>query len=327
MRKKLKFLWIDDDPQREIAASSLQEELGAEVFFLNVEGENIDIKLHEILSKKNEPDLIVMDHFLNKTSSETFKRGSTAATAIHEKWPECPIISITAVDLRNDVDTRQRSAYENMFRDYRISDHYLTIQSIAIGFKNLKRKRPENLDALLDHFGCPIEDRERMKKILPIEIKEDKNFKDESFIIEVYRWFSTVLIERPGFLYNKIWAATYLGLSEKGFDSVKKLLEPAKYTGIFSDPSNERWWKSHLTEIVAEKTGKVGLPWENGRDLVEKKKALFSKCHSSKKDYPETVAAVDESIDAKWHPMRLEETEPHPYFEDMLFFEQLRIMK
>jgi len=327
MNKELKFLWVDDEPQRKRAADSLKDELGVDMTFICVEGENIDTKLNEILSTSSQPDLIIMDHILTRTSSETFKRGSTAATVIHEKWPECPIVSVTAVDLKSDVDTRQRSAYENMFRDYRISEHYQTILSIANGFGKLRKNRPKDINALLNQIDCPMDDREKIRKILPIEIKEEGNLNDESFIVEVYRWFNSVLAERPGFLYNKKWAATYMGLSEDGFNSVSKLFEPAKYQGIFSDSSNERWWKSQLTQIIAEKTGKVGLPWKIGRELVASKASLYSKCYSSKKEFPETVAAMDESVDTEWHAMRLEETEPHPNYEDMLFFEQLRIMK
>ncbi|MEQ9403867.1 MAG: response regulator [Cyclobacteriaceae bacterium] len=327
MSKRMKFLWIDDEPLRKRAADNLEEALNVDVSFIGLEGKDIDNVLHDLLTKDSEPNLIVMDHVLNKASSETFKKGSTAATVIHEKWPECPIVAITAVDLRNDIDSRQRSAYENMFRDNKISEHYQTIESIALGFNMLKKKRPVNQDEILDRLVCPKLDRERLKKILPIEIKEEVNIKDASFIIEIYKWLNTTLFSRPGFLYDKLWAATYLGLSEKGFDSVKKLFEPAKYMGVFSDPSNERWWKSQLTEIVAEKTGKVDFPWITGRYLVEPKKLNYSKSHPTKKEYPQTVAALDESIDTKWVPMRLEETEAHPQFEDMLFFEQLRVMK
>jgi hypothetical protein len=214
-----------------------------------------------------------------------------------------------------------------MFRDNKISEHYQTIMSIALGFRDLKKKRPKDPKEILDHLGCPKEDRERLIKILPIEIKEEVNIKDSSFIVEIYKWFSSILESRPGFLYDKTWASTYLGLSEKGFDAVSGIFDPARYNGVFSDDSNKRWWKSQLTKTVAEKTNKVGLPWVIGRDLVKDKKMFYSKCYASKEEFPETVAALDESVDAKWVPMRLSETEPHPNFENMLFFEQLRILK
>lgn len=328
MKEKLKFLWIDDEPQkRKGAAESMGNELDVSIKFISVEDQDIDESLQKILKDNDQPDLVIMDHYLNKTTSTTFKRGSTAASIIHEKWPECPIVSVTAVDIRNDVDTRQRSAYENMFPDHHISNHYQTIYSIAEGFKVLKTKRPKSREALFDCLRCPGEDRERLQKILPFEIKEDNSYKDHSFLIEVYRWFNSVMLKRPGFLYDKIWSATYLGLSEKGFDSVVDLFEPAKFLGVFTDPSNPRWWKSQLTLILAQKTGKVGLPWIVGRDLVPPTKNNFSFSQPTKREYPETVAAKDESHDTEWVPMRLDETEPHPHFEDMLFFEQLRIMK
>ena len=64
MNKELKFLWVDDEPQRKRAADSLKDELGVDMTFICVEGENIDTKLNEILSTSSQPDLIIMDHIL-----------------------------------------------------------------------------------------------------------------------------------------------------------------------------------------------------------------------------------------------------------------------
>lgn len=326
MRKPINFVWFDDSPEREATAKSLAKAIKAEYRFVNVKDGDLDNIINKYLSESIEPDLIIMDHFLDNTSSKTFRKGSTAATFIHEVFTECPIISVTAVDIKKDVDTRQKSAYEDMYPDNEISAHYKTIESIALGFRKLKRKRPESIDDIVKYFDCPEEDIERFCKILPIEIKEKENLKDKSLLIEMNRWFRHTLIERPGFLYDRIWAATYLGLTPKGFDTVSEQFKNARYKGVFADESNNRWWKSKLTELVVKKTGEIGLPWEIGRKLVNDKK-YYSKCYVSDEQYPETVAAEDETEGAQWHPMKLKYTEPHPSYEDLLFFENLRIIK
>ena len=323
MKKKLKFVWVDDNPARKKDSENLSSQLDITVDFLDLKGQPIDERLHH-LAIGSEPDLIILDHSLDQALSETYKTGSTAATFLHEQWPECPIVSFTGVDL-NDIDIRHKSAYEGMYPINRISEYYKSILSIATGFNLLKNNRPSDITSLLSKFKVPEDDQEKFKKILPKELKE--NFDDKSLLSEIYRWSRSILFKRPGFLYDRVWAATYLGLSEKGFGQVEKSFDKAKYQGVFSDASNERWWKSKLLEIVGEKTQEVGLPWVIGRKLVDVNKQNFSKCYSSNEDFPETVAAEDMTPGARWKAMKLKYTEPHPNFEDMLFFEELRLMK
>jgi hypothetical protein len=179
---------------------------------------------------------------------------------------------------------------------------------------------------VLDRLGVPESDRDRFVKILPHELKD--KFNDGSYPVELFRWINSLLFERPGFLYNRLWTSTLLGLSDSGFQNVEAKFESAKYQGAFVMTGEERWWKSQVLSILGEETGKYGLPWEIGRSLVDGHiESFFSKCHSSQEFYPETVAAVDDRDDAEWHPMKLKYTSPHPHFEDMLFFEELRMMK
>ncbi|WP_420320105.1 hypothetical protein [Flagellimonas sp.] len=323
MNKDMRFLWVDDNPARIEDAKNLEDALKITVDFKDVNKKDLDNILGKIKTEAA-PNLIIMDHSLDLSESETYKTGSTAAAYLHEVWPDCPIISVTAVDI-NDVDIRHRSAYETMIPANRISQNYETILSIAEGFVSLKEKHPKDVESLLMMFKPPKDTVEKLKKILPKELKE--NFEDQSLLLEVYRWSVSVLFDRPGFLYDELWAATFLGLNIKGFNLIKDQMSAAKYIGVFSDKSKERWWKDLLLEELARITGDVGLPWEIGHKLVGAKKEYFSKCFASAEYYPETVAAEDMTYDAKWYPMKLKYTEPHPSYEDMLFFEELRIMK
>ncbi|GAH64337.1 unnamed protein product [marine sediment metagenome] len=135
-------------------------------------------------------------------------------------------------------------------------------------------------------------------------------------------------MERPGFLYDRLWTATLLGLNENGFKKVEKLFTTAKYKGIFADESRERWWKSELIRILSKHVNVPGLPWEKGRSLPNITTRFYSKDYYSnfKEEYPETVAYTDETSN-KRAQMKLKYTVPHPKYDKLLFFEEIRIMK
>ncbi len=327
----MEFIWIDDDNSREEAAKNMERSLRVNITFVNVHDKEIDQELSRVLEKSEKPDLVIMDHVLSQLASGPIRKGSTAATRIKEVWSECPVISVTAAIQNHDnksehVDTRQRDAYENMFPADHISEHYKTIKSIAEGFRLLNENRPTNLEDVLDKLGCPDQEKSRLIKVLPNEIKLKQNFDDRSLLIEIYKWCSSVLFSRPGFLYDELWAATLLGLSEEGFRSVSKDFQRALYSGVFKDESKPRWWKSLLIQILSEKFDDIGMPWKIGRNLVDRED-LYSRDYAMGEDFPETVAAEDQTVSAVWYPMKLKYTEPHPGYENMLFFDELRIMK
>jgi CheY-like chemotaxis protein len=323
MSNKLKFIWIDDTPQREKSAQNMGEALKTEVDFHGLKNKNVNEELQSILNGQ-EPDLILMDHSLDQADYRAIRSGSSAAAIIREKWQSCPIVSVTGTDIV-DMDTRHKSAYEAIFQFSSISKNYSKIVAIAKGFKSLKQSPPKTIDDILNHFNVPDDERSKMAKIFPHELKD--NFQDKSLLLEMYRWCESTLFKRPGFLYDRLWVSTLLGLNSAGFKQVEAKFAAAKYKGVFANDSDERWWKSEVLSILGEATGEVGLPWKIGRALVKNKKAHFSKCYVSEEEFPETVAAVDTTNDAEWHPMKLKYTDPHPLFEDMLFFEELRIMK
>lgn len=319
--EKLKFIWIDDQPKREAVARTLESSLNVKLNFVNVNGGAVDEALAK-LTNGDEPDLIILDHSLDLAISQTYRTGSTAASYLHEKWPKCPIVSCTGIDIVG-VDIRHKSAYEAMYPDNHISDYYETINSIAMGFKSLRESVFTDPENLVRTLSCPESDVEKITKILPRELKE--NLDDSSIISEWYRWCNSILFDRPGFLYNQQWAALLLGLTDKGFESVQERFKMAKYAGVFSTDSYPRWWKSQLISLLSEHTGIVGLPWEIGRNLVTSKE-LYSTCSYSGEEFPETIAALDATNPGTWEPMKLKYTYSHPNFEDMLFFEELRIM-
>lgn len=323
MKREIRIIWIDDSAEREPAADTLREVLRENVEFRCVARKSIDDELANLM-KEEPPTLIIMDHSLTDTVSNTFRTGSTAAAYIHEKWSQTPIISVTGVDLA-DFDGRKKEAYEAIFSFEKISNHYEEIQSIISGFHSLNQQLHLSLETIVNTLNASDQEKERIISILPNTFKDHSS--NDPSITDFYRWFRSIFYSRPGFLYDKLWTATFLGLSEKGFEKVMHKFDRAKYNGIFANPKDPRWWKEKLLEEIAKLTESVGIPWYMGRKIpgVESEED-FSECFKSGEDYPETVAATDDTSTAIWMPMKLKYTNPHPNYERMLLFEDLRIM-
>jgi hypothetical protein len=120
-----------------------------------------------------------------------------------------------------------------------------------------------------------------------------------------------------------------LGLNENGFKKVELSFTSARYKGLFSDESKERWWKNKLIKILSKHIKSSGLPWEKGRSLFPSKATqYYSKDYYSdyKEEYPEVVAYIDDSSSER-KSMKLKYTVPHPKYEKLLYFEEIRMMK
>ncbi|MEA5402598.1 hypothetical protein VB776_06715 [Arcicella sp. DC2W] len=320
----MKFIWIDDNPERIISSNNLAASLEIKCDFIDVNKQDVGEIIQNLL-KDEEPELIIIDHNLIDSIPNTnlIKKGSSAASIIRQQWKECPIVCFTGME-PSIVDSQEKNIYEEMYPIENISNYYAEIHSIATSFNEIKRKKPESINSLLTLLKCPIIDQEKVKAIIPKNLKE--NFHDGGLIIEISNWVRKTLMSRPGFLYDELWAATLLGLNETGFEKVKDTFERAKYTGIFSNDKNPRWWKSELINILGENVNSPGLPSHRGRLLERITEDDYSKCHATQEAFPETVAFVDESRDSVAVAIKLRETILHGGYEKLLYFDEIRLM-
>src|SRR5215831_12506496 len=120
MTKKLKITWIDDDPKRESVAINLEKNINGKVNFKKVRGRKIEDVIDEI-EQNPLPDLFVVDHRLDDVQPKTFRSGSTVAAALREKFPQHPVVGITAAIINIDLDLQQREAYEDIYSSTTIS--------------------------------------------------------------------------------------------------------------------------------------------------------------------------------------------------------------
>jgi CheY-like chemotaxis protein len=317
----MNFRWIDDNPQREEGARNLGEALNVETVFIDVSTADSETRLSNLLESE-EPDLIIIDHNLEDIESGVFKKGSTVATYIRERWFDCPIISVSSNIV--EIDSQQRALYVDLFPFERISDFYPNILSIATSFKTLKNKKPTNTDEFLDMLGTPEDDRINLTNVLPMTLKH--NFTNKSLLVEIAQWIKFVLLKRPGFLMDRTWVATLVGIKPESFYKVEAQFEGAKYTSYFSNDNEERWWKSEVLVKIYELVEAGTYPWEKGRFLPGIVEQDFSVCHASGEPFPETVAFIDNAADAPQVPIKIKYSHLHPDYESLLNFEDIRMM-
>ena len=328
---RMNCIWIDDRSQRKSTAEAFRRDTGVSLSFVNALGEDINDVLKTVVSDA-QPDIVIVDHVLDKTApARTISKGSTVAEALREDWPTCPIVGITAATKRHDVHARQRQVYDELLSGDSFSDHFNHLVSLAEGFRRIAQMRSASKDALLALLSPPDEDMPRLEQVMPLDfVSGTKTQPEPTLATRLHAWMRDVLFPRPGFLYDRLWTATLLGLNEEGFGKVEKIFRKARYEGIFACDMRERWWASKVKEILSKKcpSEQPSLPWESGRRLPGIKKNHFSRCYSSKKDSPapETVAYLDEAPSSAQKPMRLRFTVRHPRFPVLPFFEEIRMM-
>lgn len=324
----MNFIWIDDNPDRETTSNNLAKNLEVNCRFINVKGEDVSITLKYLLNGM-QPDLILIDHNLidsmppEESKEILIRRGSSAATIIRQQWKDCPIICISGMDA-NTLDSQEKAVYEEIYFDHKISSHYDEILSIAKSFKSIKESKPNNIVELLQLIKCPVSEAEKLKSIIPTALKE--NFRDGSLSVEISNWVRKTLIARPGFLYDKLWTATLLGLTIEGFEKVEVLFNESKYEGIFACKTSTRWWRSEIIKILGHHVPFPGLPSERGHKLENIDEIHQSKCYVTDSPFPDTVAFLDDTRDSKSAAMKIKETVVHPGFEKLLYFEEIRLM-
>lgn len=323
MKRKLRFVWIDDNPENEEEALNLQKRLDINMLFESTEGRD-PFPILDRVRDGSPVDLILIDHRLTEAARPMI--GSTAAEYLREKLPDRPIVCVTAAGL-DEVDSHKRSLYEKVVEIDKLSDSDSAFIAIAQSFSRMRTNPPENTQQLIDYLKPPKDDRERLEAVIPDEIKA--GYKDKgSLLLLISEWVRNTLMKRPGFLYDRLWTATLLGIQQESFSKVEHLFEKAKYSGVFGHEGAERWWQTKIRSILASlvNSDKIMLPWEMGRLLPDIAAKDHSRCHLSKEDFPETVAYIDESATDR-APIRLRYTVRHPRFEDALFFEEIRMMK
>ena len=320
MKKAKKVFWIDDDPRRRRTA----DDLGAT--FIDVHDEDVAKKAEGLL-KGPQPALVIVDHILDKTipRGRLLQRGSTIAEAIKEQWPSCPVVGVTNVDNVEDIDLRTRGIYDALFPFQEFRRHFSRIESMRNGFSLIARTSLVSAHRLVCLLKPPTEEIGRLIDALPNDLK--KNFGDASLPSRLCRWVDR-LMDRPGFLYDSLWAATMLGLTEAGFKKVGRRFERGEYRGVFRRIDDPRWWSKNISEaLYREHKPEAGeMSWHVGRRLKGITRDHYSRCYMCGKPFPDTVAYLDKASGER-QAMHSKCTVLHPRFQRELYFEDIRMMQ
>lgn len=327
MSKQRTIIWIDDEPNRIRTANLLAETSSIPVCFENVKNKDLGEAVNRLLEGP-QPALVVLDHILDQASSGNpmFRRGSTIAQAVKEQWPTCPVIGVTNIDRLQEIDIRTRGTYDDLYPLVHFGKYMDRIDSVARDFAKVARSKPISVLDIIKLLRAPNDDISSLEAALPQDLKEMPE--DGSVASRLYRWVKLLLRGRPGFLYDAVWSATFLGLNQKGFSIVQKRFGKAMYKGVFAVESESRWWKSALSDTLYEMcppaTGE--LTWHVGRRLPRISPEHFSKCYVCDGEYPDIVAFLDAASDEQ-RPMHSSCTVLHPNFKRELYFEDIRIMR
>jgi hypothetical protein len=319
--KTLKFVWIDDQkPKVESYRAAI--EAGLAPLKLKASIELIEVKKELLQTLANwtaahdgkPPNLFIIDHVFN-TALPFDLNGSSVAHLLRNEFPAVPMVCVTAkLDSPNTFDQEDLSEYTALFLYTRLEDHVEDLFVIAIDFRKLTVKAGNNVRShLVDCLKAPARDRDDLIRVLPEEFQNQKHATTEH---RMARWIYAQLLPRPGFLYNRLHAATLLGLTEAGFKKVEKQFEKALYKGVFAVSTRPHWWVSELRRLLFLQGDANGpdVPQMAGRSLPGITEADHSVCYVTKKTLPppDTVVFADATRDASYRVVQRQYAKEHP---------------
>ena len=189
-------------------------------------------------------DLFLIDNELDQEQAKVNYRGSTIAAEIRARLPDCPIVLI----IHEPVSSQFMRICDELIRhDQDLNQTQQLLISLVDGFHALRNISSKTWQPLLECLGVNQEEADLLREAAP-PLQQS-----EWVVAEAAYWIRNVVLKFPGFLYNPIYAATRLGISLDSFqnDNVQEIIEPARYTGIFT-PSEGRWWKGRLFSVAKE---------------------------------------------------------------------------
>ena len=319
------ILWIDDNPDREKRAIQLEEATGLKVQFISVKGMDLEQELPTIRAKA-QPGLVIIDHVLNGTTSQHWAQfGSTLAGFFRETWPGCPIFGITAAGNLGAIDF-ERYAYDELIDYDTFSAYVQYVPNVIDGFGKCSKVR--DINEWIRLLKPPKGEDERIEGCIPCDAKTqvDKN----GFPNRIYRWFRGHFYAMPGFLYDREWVATFVGVKKERIDKYLSYLNAAHYSGLFNHPSDPRWWKAQLYQVLYSKYSGDDASYRSSQEIAANVLNIGrqdqSRCYVCHEKWPEVLAYVDATDTASRQQMHLKCTMPHPHFAYEPMFEEIRVM-
>ncbi len=316
--KKLRFVWIDDKKGKVLDYKHVVE-AGIEGQQASLDFIQVDKDVLGTLSnwcsqnKSQPPDLIIIDHIFNMILPFGLK-GSSVAHLLRSELPRVPMVCVTAMfDKPHSFDQEDISEYTALFRYQHLNDRLEDLYVIARDFPKLHPTTTQAREHFISALKPPPRDKSDLDQVLPEEFQSEQHITTEH---RVARWIFNTFLRRPGFLYDRLYTATLLGLTEAGFEKVEGKFEKAKYKGVFATKAEPKWWSSSIRKILYEVTDEDApdLPQYAGRTLPGLTPADYSVCYVSKKTDPppDAVVFTDSTSSAKLRVVRRQYSDRNP---------------
>lgn len=207
--------------------------------------------------RQGKPDLFLIDYLLyrKEVNRPTVDYSGTILSAkIREAFPGHPIVLLTRKNLLVQAYKQggefEKGLDEILYKDAIEEDPEATargLKNLADGFKLIRAKRNRTFAALVDLLEAKGEEVDLLRRAGPPPHGESKPSPHVWSVPDAAKWIRNVVLHYPGILYDKLYAATALGISLDSFRSprVKRLFKDAAYGGVFR-PTEGRWWRGRL---------------------------------------------------------------------------------
>jgi len=298
--------WIDDDREHVEEAINLEKSNeNLKVTFMEPKDVTAGLKS---LSVEDVPDLFLVDYFLNRRGKEKYQnQGLTMEGTIRENYPEHPVYGFTVAmegeekELRKIFSEIKQAAEERFdkilnFKDVQRKGN--DIYKDALDHRRIRESERGSLKELFQLIKAPEDVKERLKMILPDELHEGLATKGdmekpEGNAIAFARWVRESLMTKPGFLYNRLYTATHLGMTEEAFEGISGKFGDTKYNGVFHETEPLLWWVCRIDEILFSQDKAKDIentkPLEVAPEVFEIPEGQRTKCAVCGEKYPETV--------------------------------------
>lgn len=316
--KQLRFVWIDDkkskvEHYRAVIEAGL-DNARASICLIEVKSNALEeLGKWSDENKDHPPDLFVIDHVFNSALPFGLK-GSSLAHLLRGEFPRVPMVCVTAMfDEPNSFDQEDISEYTALFLYQRLEKHIDDLYVIARDFRKLHPREAEVREHLVACLRAPSRDKNDLLHVLPEEFQNEKHATTEH---RIARWIINTLLGRAGFVYDRLHAATLLGLTEAGFTKVESQFEKTRYKGVFATEGDPRWWATAIRNRLYDLAGEDApdIPQYAGRTLAGVTQNDYSTCYVSRKadPPPDVVVATDPTRSAKRRVVRRLYSDRHP---------------
>jgi len=220
-----------------------------------------------ILAEK--PDLVLVDYELTKAQAgaePVTYMGGTLANRLRETIPETPQVLLTRKPLllqyKGAVDQLEAFDFE-LYKDEVDADP-LAASSVLIeivkGYDFLRRPETKDWKRLASVLGATDQEADLLRDVAPPIASTVPDAPPVWSVRLAARWILHVLFRYPGVLYDSLFAASALGVSQTSFlhPDVQSIFLSARYAGPFGDLS-ARWWIGRLRQVAYGILNQAGM--------------------------------------------------------------------